>query len=370
MKTTLKIKLCPSAEQHEILKQTMIQFNAACNYIAEVAFNENNWSAFNLHKIVYYNVKSKFELSAQMAARAIGKVCDAGRKKRVQLQFKPLGAVIYDSRIMRFKGLESVSLWTLVGRQTIPMILSGYQLERMKHARGQADLVLVDSIFYLLATVETTEIPPIVPTGFIGIDLGIINIATDSTGESFSGKQVEQVRQRYSNLRANLQAKGTKSAKRHLKKIRRNESRFRTDVNHCVSKKLVQKAKDTQQGFALEDLKGIRTRVTVRKSERAKHSSWAFFQLRTFLSYKALRDGIPVVLVDPRNTSRECSCCSYTDKANRKNQAEFVCCSCGHSENADLNAAKVISKRVDFKQPIVGIKLTMTYNPTISIVGT
>lgn len=370
MKTTLKIKLCPSDEQHKMLKQTMIKFNAACNYVSEVAFKENNWSAFNLHKIVYYDVRDRFELSAQMTARVIGKVCDSGRKKRVPLHFKPLGAVIYDSRIMRFKGLEAVSLWTLNGRQTIPIIISGYQLERMKHAKGQADLVLVDNIFYLLTTVETPETPPIEPTGFIGVDLGIVNIATDSTGEAFSGKQVEQARQRYSKLRADLQSKGTKPAKRHLKKIRRNESRFRTDVNHCVSKKLVQKAKDTQQGIALENLKGIRERVTVRKSDRAKHSSWAFFQLRSFLTYKALRGGIHVVLVNPKNTSRECSCCGYIDKANRKNQADFVCCNCGHSENADLNAAKVISKRVDFKQPIVGNRKLLTCNPTNLLVGT
>ena len=224
---------------------------------------------------------------------------------------------------------------------------------RMKHTKGQADLVLIDNTFYLLATVDTPEPPTEITSKNIGVDLGIVNIATDSTGESFSGKKVESVRQRYFKLRQALQSKGTKSAKKHLKKNRRKEGLFRRDVNHCISKKIVEKAKRTKSNIVLEELTGIRDRTRVRKSQRAQRDGWAFAQLRQFVEYKSKLNAVKVILIDPRNTSRECSVCGYIDKKNRKSQAKFCCLSCGHSENADMNAAKVICKRGYVNSPIV-----------------
>jgi IS605 OrfB family transposase len=358
MKTTLKIKLCPTQEQFEALKTTMESFNSACSFTAEIAFNQKCFSKFKLQTLVYRTLRDKFLLSSQMAVRAIGKVVDAYRKdKSKQISFKIHGAVIYDQRIMAFKKLERVSLLTLAGRQLMPIILGGYQLQRMRHVKGQADLVLVDKVFYLLCTVEVPEPPTDKPTQYIGVDLGIVQIATDSTGETFSGDKIETKRQQISKLRSALQSKETRSAKKHLKKLKRKESLFRRDVNHCISKKLVEKAKDSISAIALEDLTGIRKNTTVRKSQRAKHFGWSFYQLRSFISYKAAMKGVQVVLVDPKDTSRECSVCGYTDKKNRKSQAKFKCLSCGHAENADFNAAKVISKRAEVNQPIVSNNL-------------
>lgn len=359
MKTTLKIKLCPSKEQFEVLKTTMYLFNDACSFLSKIAFIQKCFSKFKLQCLAYHEIRKLYKLSAQMTCLAVHKVIDAYSKdKSKQISFKQHGAVIYDSRILSFKKLEAVSIWTIQGRQTIPIILGGYQLQRMKHVKGQADLVLVDNIFYLLCTVDTPEPPTNKPEQFIGVDLGIVQIATDSTGESFTGAKIEVQRQKILRLRSALQAKGTKSAKKHLRKLKRKESLFRKDVNHCISKKLVTKAKCTKSGIALEDLKNIRRQTKVRKLQRAQHSSWGFFQLRSFIEYKAKQRGVKVVLVDPRNTSRECSICGYTNKRNRKIQSDFICISCNHTENADLNAAKVIAKRAEVTQPIVADSLS------------
>ena len=123
------------------------------------------------------------------------------------------------------------------------------------------------------------------------------------------------------------------------------------DVNHCISKTLVGKAKDTRRGIKLEDLSGIRRRVTVRKAQRSDLHSWAFRQLRTFVGYKAALAGVPVVLVDPRNTSRECSRCGHIDKRNRPTRDDFRCVSCTHTEGADTNAARNISRRAAVMRP-------------------
>jgi putative transposase len=255
---------------------------------------------------------------------------------------------------MAFKGLNQVSLLTLSGRILVPFRIGGYQQSRLDAIKGQADLIYRDGIFYLAVTLDAPEPPPDEPAGTLGVDLGIVNIATDSTGETFSGSQVEHTRQRYNKLRQRLQKRGTKSAKRHLKKLSGKQARFQKNTNHCISKRLVQKAKASGQGIAIEDLRHIRQRTegTVRRSQRSRHSNWSFAQLRSFLSYKAALAGVPLHTVDPRNTSRTCSVCGHYAKANRKSQASFVCVECGMTMNADINAAINIS-RASVMVPIV-----------------
>src|SRR5262249_27113306 len=130
--------------------------------------------------------------------------------------------------------------------------------------------------------------------------------------------------------------------------------RFQRDTNHVVSKALVKKAATSCKALALEDLRGIRARVTVRHEQRYARHSWAFFQLRTFLTYKAAWSGIPLQLVDPRTISRRCSQCGHCEKANRKSPAEFSCQRCGMAMHADHNAAINISRKqwADVKQPM------------------
>ncbi len=116
------------------------------------------------------------------------------------------------------------------------------------------------------------------------------------------------------------------------------------DVNHCISKQLVASAQGTGRGIALEDLTGIRRRVSVPRRQRATLHSWAFHQLRAFLEYKARRAGVLVVAVDPRNTSRTCPTCGHIDKQNRISQAVFCCTRCGHAGPADHLAAETIRR--------------------------
>jgi IS605 OrfB family transposase len=346
MKTTLQVKLLLSSEQHGLLLDTMHAFNAACTWIAEYAYQERCASKFVLQKALYQEIRQRFGLSAQLAIRAIAKTVEAYKRDKTQpVAFRPQGAVVYDERILSFHGLETASLMTLQGRVVVPMQMGDYQRVQFSRAKGQADLVLVNGTFYLLVTMDTPEAPPLVPERFLGVDLGIVSLATDSDGNSYTGAPVEVVRQRCMTARQTYQATGTQSAKRRLKKIARNESRFRRNVNHVIAKQLVAHAQDTKAVLVLEELTHLRSRTTVRKSQRNKHSGWSFAQLRAFVTYKALLAGILVLCVDPRNTSRTCSRCGFVEKRNRRNQAEFSCLRCGHAANADHNAARNLATR-------------------------
>lgn len=351
MNLTLLVKLQPTADQATALLETMERFNAACDAIAEVAFREHTANKIRLQKIVYYDIRERFGLSAQMTVRAISKTCEAYKQDRSKKpSFRPRGAIVYDQRLLSWKGLDRVSILTLQGRQIIPVVFGAYQAARLKRIRGQADLIYRDGTFYLAVVVDVPEPPAGEPSGWLGVDLGIVNIAADSDGETHSGSQVNGLRKRHTKLRRQLQAKGTKSAKRLLKKRARKETRFTRDVNHCISKKLVAKAKDTGRGVALENLRGIRGRIRLRKAQRRQQHSWSFHQLRSFVEYKARLAGVPVVLVDPKNTSRTCPACGLVEKANRPSQAIFRCVACGLAGPADTIAAENI-RRVAVMQP-------------------
>lgn len=348
MKLTLQIQLLPTEDQKVLLLNTIRQFNAAASFAAKVGFSIKKYSAPGLHHPCYFPIREKFGLSAQMTTRAIAKACEAfSQDKNTCPVFKPTSAITYDDRLMSFKGLDRVSLLTLGGRQIIPIVFGEYQRARFDRLKGQCDLVHRRGKFYLICTIDLPENPPIEIKAFVGVDLGIAKIISTSDGDSIEGSAVEGIRRRYLNTRRNLGKKMShknkrrtrKNARRAMKRIGDKESRFRRHQNHVISKTLVDLCKGTHRGIAIEDLKGIRGRTRFRKSQRAKMGGWSFFQLRSFIEYKGKLNGVPVVTVNPRNTSRTCSKCNHCDKANRQSQSEFKCRLCGHTANADHNAA-------------------------------
>jgi len=147
--------------------------------------------------------------------------------------------------------------------------------------------------------------------------------------------------------------KRPKQIRQALRRMHQRERRFRSNTNHILSKQLVETAKDTERGIALEDLTGIRDRTRFRKSQRATIHGWSFGQLRAFIQYKAHLHGAAVVLVDPRDTSKTCNVCGYCDKANRRSQAMFSCQHCGYTTHADVNGALNIRARARVKVPLV-----------------
>src|SRR2546421_7922754 len=307
MKQTMLLKLAPTEEQHHALLETMHAFNAGANYVAGVASAEKTANKFALQKLVYGELRVTYKLPAQLAIRAISKASEAyKRDKSIQPTFKPEGAIVYDPRVMSFKGLMTVSLLTLSGRVLVPFVIGPYQQSRMDAISGQADLIYRNGTFYLAVTLDVPIPAPDETTDTLGVDLGIINLATDSEGETFSGDAIEKNRKRHHALRQRLQKRGTKSAKRHLKQLSGKEARFKRNTNHVISKRIVAKAKANGQGLAIEELRHIRKRTdsTVRRSQRNRHTCWSFAQLRSFLSYKAALAAVPLHLVDPAYTSR------------------------------------------------------------------
>jgi len=372
MKITVTVKLKPNSEQAPSLVATIERANGACDRISEVAWDAQVFGQFKLHRLVYADVREASGLTAQMVVRCISKVSDAYKlDKKAQRTFRPYGAISYDDRILRWYP-GGVSIWTLGGRERIPYVCDDRTRVLLVNRQGESDLVYRDGMFFLYATVNVEEPPIGEPTEYIGVDIGIVSIATTSDGDAFAGAELNGLRIRHDRLRKRLQRKGTKSAKRLLVQRRRKEARFAKQVNHVISKRIVRMAEGTGRGIALENLSGIRDRITAPKPRRRTLHSWSFADLRAKIEYKARLAGVRVVAVDPRNTSRQCACCGHVAKENRRSQSEFLCVSCGFVANADYNAAINIGRWAHVNAPYVGgesTRLPATHKPPVSTGG-
>ncbi|MEO3783290.1 transposase [Actinocorallia sp. B10E7] len=368
MKIVVQVKLLPDEATGVALRETLHACNRAANHVSRRAFESGVKGGRALQRLVYAEVKA-LGLSAQPALHVVRKTAGAyatlkanlkagnygreGSERRKAVESKPVrfrkdAAQPFDDRSLSWQlEARTVSIWTVHGRvRDIGFQCSPSQLKTLtEYRRGESDLVLRGGNWYLYAVCEVPEPDLGEVVGFLGGDLGIVNIATTSDGTRYAGRHLNQVRHQNRRLRSRLQKKGTRSAKRLLRKLSGREARFAADTDHRIAKQLVTEAQRTCRGIALEDLGGIRGRVRLRKPQRVTLHSWSFAQLGAFISYKAALAGVAVVFVDPRHTSQECSRCHHVSRGNRPDRSTFLCTSCGFAEHADVNAGRTIAQR-------------------------
>lgn len=335
MKIRLKIKLLPSSIQSELLLSTIKEANLACNAISKVAWSNRVFQQFKLHKMCYHEIKRSFNISSQVIVRAINKVSNSYKinKNKVR-KFNEFGGITYDSRILSYLS-DSISIWTINGRVKIPFIINNPKYT--PYIKGEADLVYKKGKFYLFQTVEIPDVKIEDIDEFIGVDFGLTDIAVTSDGVKHSAEWLNQYREKRQNIRSSIQRKGTKGAKKLLKRLSGREKTTAAIVNHTISKSIVCSAKTHGKGIAIEDLTGIRFRSQRKgKKFKSKLGKWGFYQLRYNLEYKSKLSGVKLIAVNPAYTSKTCCCCRHIGI--RKNKS-FVCQNCGNDMDADVNAS-------------------------------
>lgn len=349
---TVPVKLRLRPDQRAALVALLARLNEARTWLAAQVWPTDLRSSLKIHHTFYYALRERFGLSSQQACRVIGSVADTLAAKPTGCPtFRKDAAFPYDQRLYTlFPDTGEVSLLGPDKRIRCAYGVAPAQRPLLADlARvGEAKLCVRKGKAYLYFSTELEAEEPAPEDHFLGVDLGVKSLATDSDGTTYTGAAVERVRQKYARLRAELQAKGTRSARRALKNISGKEARFRQIENHRIANSLIRKAaQGTSRGIALEDLTGIRERTTVRQPQRARHSGWAFHQLRAMIVYKALANGLDVAFVDPRNTSRQCPCCDHITKENRPTRDRFCCVRCGFEAEADHVAASNISQKAE-----------------------
>ncbi|CCK26085.1 putative transposase IS891/IS1136/IS1341 family [Streptomyces davaonensis JCM 4913] len=279
-------------------------------------------------------------LKANLRAGSLGPSTSKRYRKAVgtPIVFRPEAAQPFDDRCLSWQhDARTVSLWTVDGR----MKGIGYtghpdQLKTLAtHRKGESDLVQRGGKWFLVATCEIPDPELYEPADWIGVDRGIVNLATTSDGTNYQGRRLSRYRRWQARKRAELQHKQTRSATRRLARRAKREQRHAAHVNHRISKEIVSVAQRTGRGIAVEELGGIRERVRLRRDQRATLSSWPFHQLAQHLAYKAKRAGVPFLEVDAAHTSQRCPRCGHTERANRPDRDHFRCRRCGLAGPAD-----------------------------------
>ncbi|WP_457482543.1 RNA-guided endonuclease InsQ/TnpB family protein [Thermostichus sp. MS-CIW-38] len=366
---TISCKLKVSPSQAAKLDATLEAFGQALNWVNQNT-PEKIVNAVKLQSLCYYEIRARFGLSSNLAQQVCRRVAGsrkvAKQKKRPVKEFKS-GFVTYDARIFSFRQKDwTVSLTTVEGRERFELAIGNYQRGMLAGSNPKAATLVKrkDGSYYIQICVEKKPPKQQDTDKVIGVDFGRTDIAHTSEGDNWNGQQLNRVRDHYSRLRAVLQrkaSKGTRSSRRRCRELlqrlsgkeRRFQSRQRcvakTWVNHRISKAIVSRAKATNSAIALEDLTGIRERVNQQprsKTERRRANSWAFYQLRQFLEYKARVAGVSLILVPPAYTSQTCHRCLHIhpDPAQSyRSGKSFKCGHCGWEGDADLNGANVIA---------------------------
>ncbi|MEV6947648.1 transposase [Streptomyces sp. NPDC051172] len=370
MKIVRQVKLKPDAAQALALERTLPATNESANWVSAVGFEcfGLRASVRELRKLCYSELKAR-GFGAQAAQHLIKRVADAytalragiragnlgregsTRRRKAESKpvvFRPHAAHTYDDRCLSWNyDAQTVSIWTLDGRiKNVRFACSPETLKALAERRkGESDLVFRDGKWFLIATIDIPEPEVFEPKGFIGVDRGIVNLATTSDGDDHQGRRLGRYRRWQARKRSEIQARETRSAKQLLKKRAKKEARHATHVNHKVAKEVVAVAQRTERGIALEELQGIRERVTVPRDQRARLSSWPFHQLGAFIAYKAKRAGVPFIEVDPAYTSQRCPRCGHTERGNRRTRDAFCCRRCGLAGLADHVAGVNVRSR-------------------------
>jgi putative transposase len=361
---TAKVKLLPNEEQKLQLIKTLKSIKLALNYSSKVAYDNNLLSAFKkLQTLVYADLRKQFSLKSQMACNVCSVVAStyasmkSNGEKTLAIYNNPKFQYSYN-RDYSFIKDNFVSIGTLNKRIKLPFITKG--LEHYFDGTwefGTATLVYKKGKFYLHIAVKKEIVPSENITNVVGVDLGMRFLATaiDSKNKILfiNGKQIKQVKVKYVKLRKHLQARGTKSAKKKLKEISGRENRFMSNVNHCISKALLNFAEE-HSIIVLEDLTGINLSTTVKTKYRYYRFSWSFAQLRQFIEYKALLKRISVIVVNPKYTSQMCPKCGYTHKSNRNHKIHtFTCGKCIYTSNDDrIGAMNLRQKGIEYHNGI------------------
>ena len=338
------------------LLQTAIAFNRACQIVLNYGSKNKVYNKSFLNKQTYRQVREEVpNLPSALVQTARDEASEMLLRTDFASIVKKRLSVRYDNRCFKFYPESNyASLTTVFGRINFPFKHHA-NMDKWKGEYTNAQLVIRGDRIFLNVQVKLPDSPLRATGRVLGIDRGVLNIATCSDTSFFSAKRLRAVKGRYQFLKRRLQHVGTRSAHRKLMVLSGRERRFVLNTNHCISKAIVSKLFDV---FALEKL-AVRKKKKNGKRFNRKLGSWSYGELQRFIQYKAEAQGKMVVFVNPRHTSQRCSRCGFVHKWNRHGLG-FRCGNCGFSLNADLNASRNIETlgkseylRLCVNQPIV-----------------
>jgi len=421
MQRTVKLKL----EEDKDLINTIREYSLIKQWVCDIGLKKKSYNKNELHNWTYKKLKKQYPnmpTGILQTARDVASETLKRTKLKKKINGKEFSSMRLDKRNLRVSMENNkISISSINGRKKLTFKHNPMSIKYIKWSAVAGTLCYKKNQLYLNVVLEIKTQPQIVVDrkypdivkiknglthlnltnqddipeelnvgrfvnkDIVGIDRGIINIAVLSNNQFFHSRHLKNIKGKYQYLKEVLQNKGTKSATRKLQKISRKETRFVSDVNHCLSKTI---ANSDFKVFCFETLKIKKKKRTpeerkkdniFRSQEKAfnkKLNGWSFGQLEKFVTYKIENKG-KIIVKAPINfpSSQICSCCGYKDKANR-NRSKFKCLKCDFELHSDLNASRNLANfgkseisRLLVNQPIVALEKSFSYKPINSLMG-
>ncbi len=349
---TIRVPVFPDIESKELLETTFEEYSKAAQTAFDYANTNNTSNRIKVHHGIYKAFRKQSSLNSQLVINAKNKAMDVirslkAKKKKRNVKFMNKIPIRYDYRSSTvYQEKQSVSLATTGKRVNLEYFLPVCYQKYSDWEFRSFELLKKGGKYYLHFVVRKYIKASGEHSGeFIGIDRGIRHVAVTSQNQFYNGSRLREIKNRYFRLKRGLQKKGTRSAKRKLKRTAGKERRFQRDQNHCITKTIIKNMKKNST-IILEDLSEIRKTTKQRKKTRGSRelNSWGFYQFQIFLQYKGKEKNIEVVYINPAYTSQQCSDCGFISRKNR-NRANFTCIRCGFNLNSDLNASRNIESK-------------------------
>lgn len=365
LRRTAITRLLLDNAQRRKLERTLGEYKTACNIASRIGWKTKETRKTRLQDLAYEDVRERTDLGSQHAILAIHQAAAAlaGVEEIEELEeeyptSKPTftsDTLTYDARTMTVFDDDSASLATLEDRIRCDLALpddeTGYQrryLEDDAWELTESTLSQREGNWYLHLGFRRPKPDPKTERmddedrTVLGVDLGIVNIATTSTAYFASGRELRHRHREFDRIRAALQRTGTRSAHQTIQRMSGREARYVRDTLHDVANDILEEAIAHGCDYlAVENLKHIRERAPPVK----EFHQWAHRKLVDLVEYKAEAEGVHVVFVSPEYTSQRCPECSHTSEENRIRRAKFECENCGATANADYVGAKNVGWR-------------------------
>lgn len=346
---TAKVQIHPEVSEQKLLLDSMRVYSDACTFVSEYVYTTKDLVQVSVQKHTYNKLRNEYHLLSQMACNVVRTVIGSYKTNKTN----SMGWIFckYNAPQMTLSwnrdyslNTEKFSVGTLNGRIKCDYDIKGMEryFDKSVYSFGTAKVVYKHGKFFLHISVKTdiSELPNTAVTNVVGHDRGIRFLVPSygSNGKTtfYSGSAVKQKRGHYKALRKQLQQVGTPSSRKRIKSIGQRENRWMKDINHRISKALVEQNPEGTLHI-LEDLSGIRAATeAVKVHNRYVMVSWSYYDLEQKLMYKALEHKQKVIKVNPRYTSQTCPRCGHIEAGNRDKAKHIFCCkNCGYTSNDD-----------------------------------
>jgi IS605 OrfB family transposase len=342
---TYNAKLESDPESLKALREMLVWHRVAFNYASDIQFRQEKNSIVELHAKFYGKFRAEHpHIPSQVVIRGEQECLSAYRSIRSNKHAKTKPAVKknlsmrLDKRLYSLKK-EKIRVTTALGRREFGVKAYGKISELMGKFPFQDPLVFERGGELFVALTFKTE-PSELPKQklALGVDLGMRIPAACSDGRLIVDKRYNERKRKLRFLKRQLQSSGSKSASKHLKKVRRKERNMAKNQCHLLANEILKTDADT---VVLEDLTKVKAKRHPAQNKNAV-SQVPFYELKRIISYKASNMGKHVVTVNPAYTSQDDSVTGKRDGV-RKGRRYYS--RNGLVYDSDLNAARNIAKK-------------------------